>query len=248
MKRIAFMVLKCLPKVPYWFYRVCKYGSTEDTHTEQERYNYLRMIIKKVNKSGRVTVEGYGIQHIPQKNGFILFPNHQGMFDMLAIIDTCCQPLGVVVKKEAANVILVKQVIALLRGLSIDRQDIRESMKVIGKMTEEVKGGRNYVIFAEGTRSKNGNQILPFKAGTFKSAVNAKCPIVPVALIDSFRPFDISSIKKETIQVHYIKPIEPEEYAGKKTTEIAEIVHNRIQEEIDAVRCRQNYYNIENKF
>ncbi len=235
MKRIALMVFKCFPKVPYWFYRVCRYGSIEDTHTEQERYRYLRMIIKKVNKSGRVTVDGYGIRHIPQEKGFILFPNHQGMFDMLAIIDTCDQPLSVVVKKEAANIILVKQVIALLRGLSIDRQDIRESMKVIGQMTEEVKEGRNYVIFAEGTRSKDENQILPFKAGTFKSAVNAKCPIVPVALIDSFRPFDISSIKKETVQVHYLKPIYPEEYAGKKTTEIAEIVHDRIQEEINRI-------------
>ena len=233
MKRIALMVLKSLPKVPYWFYRICWLGRQEDNHTEQERYDYLRKLIKKVNISGRVSVEGYGIENIPDKEGFVMFPNHQGLFDMLAIIDTCSHPLSVVVKKEAANIILVKQVLALIRGISIDRDDIRSSMKVIQKVTEEVGAGRNYVIFAEGTRSKNGNELLPFKGGSFKSAVNARCPIVPVALINSFKPFDIESIQKERVEVHYLKPIYPEEYKGKKTVEIAQIVHDRIQEEIN---------------
>ena len=68
---------------------------------------------------------------------------------------------------------------------------------------------------------------------SFKSAVNAKCPIVPVALIDSFKPFDLPSIKRVKVQVHYLDPIYPEEYAGMKTKEIASLVHDRIQREIN---------------
>ena len=97
----------------------------------------------------------------------------------------------------------------------------------------QVKKGRNFVIFPEGTRSRKGNEILDFKAGTFKSAVKAGCPIIPVALVNSFRPFDISSIKKETVQVHFLKAIYPEQYMGLKTVEIADLVHERIQEEIN---------------
>ena len=176
--------------------QIWKMGRPKDRHTEQERYDYLRKIVKKVNRSGRVTVAGSGEENIPNDNGFILFPNHQGLFDMLAIIDTCSHPLGVVVKKEASNIILVKQVIALLRGMAIDRKDLRSSMDIINKMTEEVKTGRNYVIFAEGTRSKQENTILPFKGGTFKSAVNARCPIVPVALIDSYKPVSYTHLQE----------------------------------------------------
>lgn len=233
MKRIAFMVFRCLYRVPGWLYRVWRMGRPGDTHTEQERYDYLRNIVKKVNSAGRVEVEGYGTEHIPNQNGFIFFPNHQGLFDMLALIDTCPNPVGVVVKKEAASIFLVKQVVELLHGIPIDRKDIRASLEIINRMSEEVKAGRNYVIFAEGTRSKDGNKILEFKGGTFKSAVNAGCPIVPVALIDSFRPFDISSIKKEKVQVHYLEPIYPEQYVGLKTREIAHLVHDKIQEKID---------------
>ena len=233
MNRIAYMVLRCLPCVPTWFYRVWKLGRPSDTHTEQERYDYLRNIVKKVNRAGRVEVTGYGMEHIPDENGFILFPNHQGLFDMLAIIDTCPKSVGVVIKKEAAGIILVKQVIELLHGIAIDRKDIRSSFEVIRRMTEEVKNGRNYVIFAEGTRSRNGNQILEFKGGTFKSAVNAGCPIVPVALVNSFRPFDISSIKKEQVQVHYLKPLTKAQYMDMKTRDIAHLVHDEIQKKIN---------------
>lgn len=233
MRRIALMVLRCLFKAPWWWCHIWKLGRPEDNHTEQERYDYLRNVVKKVNYAGRVDVVASGVENIPEENGFILFPNHQGMFDMLAIIDTCPKPLGVVIKKEAAGIFLVKQVIELLHGISIDRKDVRGAKAIIDKMSEEVRSGRNYVIFAEGTRSRDGNQILEFKAGTFKSAINAGCPIVPVALVNSFCPFDVSSIKREKVQVHYLEPLYLNQYVDMKTREIAHLVHDRIQEKID---------------
>lgn len=236
MIRIALMVVRSLFRIPSYMYHLIQYEKPDDSHTEYERYTYLRNLVKRVNYVGRVKVVGYGEENIPEKDGFIMFPNHQGLFDSLAIIETCSHPFGIVIKQEAARWILVKQVIALLRGIAIDRDDIKDSIRMIRQVTEEVKQGRNYVIFAEGTRSKEQNNILPFKSGTFKSAVNAKCPIVPVALIDSYKPFDCNSIKKEKVEVHYLPPIYPEEYKGMKTSEIAEIVHDRIQEEINAYR------------
>ena len=100
-------------------------------------------------------------------------------------------------------------------------------------MAKRVKEGDNFVIFAEGHRSRNENQILEFKSGTFKAAVKAQCPIVPVALINSFRPFDIDSLAHETVEVHYLDPIYPNQYMGMKTIEIAHLVHDKIQEEIN---------------
>ena len=89
------------------------------------------------------------------------------------------------------------------------------------------------MIFAEGTRSGMGNKLLPFKGGTFKSAVKARCPIVPCALIDSFRPFDEKSIEPVTVKLIYLPPIYYEEYGEMKTTEIAEEVKSRIEKAIE---------------
>ncbi|MDW2800135.1 lysophospholipid acyltransferase family protein [Clostridium boliviensis] len=233
MNRIFYMVVRNFLRVPLWFYKIRKMGIKQEYYPHKERYEYIRNVIKKVNKSGRVEIIVHGAENIPSENGFILFPNHQGLFDMLAIMEACPKPLSVVVKKEAANLILVKEVVKALDGFYIDRQDIKASLEIISRMTEGVKEKKNFVIFPEGTRSREGNRLLPFKGGTFKSAVNACCPIVPVALIDSFKPFDENSSRKQKVEVCFLKPLYYEDYQKLKTTQIAELVHDKIQEEIN---------------
>ena len=89
------------------------------------------------------------------------------------------------------------------------------------------------MIFPEGTRSKNGNHPGPFKGGSFKTATKTKCPIVPVALIDSFKAFDIGSTERITVQVHILPPMYYEEYKDMHTTELAEEVKRRIEKVIE---------------
>lgn len=233
MKRIIYMVLMDLFHAPIWFLTIARMARDEDRHTIQERYDYIARMTRRIIKRGRVSIKVTGIENIPDRNGFILFPNHQGLFDMLAIFSTCPKALSVVIKKEASNWLLVKQVLGATRSLSMDRDDIKDQVRIIGEVTKQVKQGRNFVIFAEGHRSRNGNEILDFKSGTFKSAVKAGCPIIPVALINSFRPFDINSLRHESVEVHYMEPIMPDQYMGMKTAEIAHLVHDRIQEEIN---------------
>lgn len=232
MKRIILMVLKNILLVPYYWCRLCYYASHVDKYPELTRFKFLKEIVKRANRGGNVTIEAYGRENIPEENGFIFFPNHQGLYDVLAIVEACPRPFSVVAKKEVANVPLLKQVFACMKAYMIDRSDIRQSMQVISNVTAEVKKGRNYLIFAEGTRSKKGNHMLEMKGGSFKSATKAKCPIVPVALLDSFKPFDTSSTAPVTVQVHFLKPFYYEEYKDMKTTEIAKEVKERIESEL----------------
>ena len=68
--------------------------------------------------------------------------------------------------------------------------------------------------------------------GSFKSATKAKCPIVPIALIDSYKSFDTGSIKPLTVQVHFLEPLLYEEYKDMKSVEIAAEVKKRIEKTI----------------
>ena len=231
MKRIILMVLRLFYKVPYYMFGMWRQGKKKDYDLEKA-YAFVKKVTKAANRAGRVTIESYGLENIPSENGFIFFPNHQGLFDVLVFLESCPVPFSFVIKKEASKVILLKQVIAALRSIVIDREDIRQSLEVINTMADEVKKGRNFLIFAEGTRSKMGNRLLPFKGGTFKSAMKAKCPIVPCALIDSFKPFDENSIAPVTVKLIYLPPIYYEEYSSMKTPEIAEMVKHRIEDAI----------------
>lgn len=232
MRRIIYMVFMNLFWAPIWMFTIHRMGREEDTHTRQERYDYIARMVKRIIRYGRVNLVIKGQEHIPSEDGFMIFPNHQGLFDMLALFASCPRPLSVVIKKEASGWILVKDVLAATRSLSMDREDIKDQVRIIGEVGKRVKSGENFVIFAEGHRSRKGNEILEFKSGTFKSAMKANCPIVPVALINSFRPFDINSLERENVEIHYLPPIMPEEYKNMKTSQIAQMVHDRIEEEI----------------
>lgn len=229
MKRILLMVIRNLIFVPYGWVKLCYYAAHADHYAVEQRYALLKYIDKRANKGGRIRIDAHGLENLPKENGFIFYPNHQGLYDVLAIIEACPRPFSVVMKKEVQNVPFLKQVFACMKAYAIDRDDLKQSMKVIIKVSQEVMQGRNFLIFAEGTRSRNGNQLLDFKGGSFKAAMKAKCPIVPVALIDSYKSFDTNSIKPLTVQVHFLKPLVYEEYKDMKSVEIAAEVKGRIE-------------------
>lgn len=234
MKRILIMVLRNIILVPFMWVKLCYHASHVQKYTEEQHYKMLRFITKRANIGGNVTIETYGEENIPKQSGFMFFPNHQGMYDVLAIVASCPKPFSVVAKKEVGNVPFLKQVFACMRAFLIDRDDLRQSMQVIMDVTKEVQRGRNYLIFAEGTRSKEGNKVNEFKGGSFKAATKAKCPIIPVALIDAYKPFDTNSTAPVTVQVHFLPAIEYDEYKNMKTPEIAEMIKNQIQDTINA--------------
>lgn len=232
MNRILLMVLRNFWKAPRAYWKLCRYAKHPDRYSEEEMYAHIQYIMKRAVHSGNIDFIVTGQEKIPKENGFMFYANHQGMFDVLAIAAACDQPLAVVLKKELENIPFLKQVIACTKSFAMDREDLKQSMQVMINVTKEVKKGRNYLIFPEGTRSKKGNEMLDFHWGSFKPAVKAKCPIVPFALIDSYKVLDQKGCKPVQVQLHFLDPILYEEYKDMKTVEIAKLVQERIAEKI----------------
>ena len=234
MNRIALMVLRNFWRVPGLYSKLCHYAKHTDKYPEQEKWDHIAKIMKYAVKSGNIDLTVTGVEHIQAAgNGFMLYPNHQGLFDIVAIAATCPTPLGAVLKKELVGVPLLDQIRECTKSFPMDREDVRQSLTVIQNVIAEVKEGRNYLIFPEGTRSKNGNVMGEFHGGSFRPVVKTKCPIVPLCFIDSFKVLDQKGSKPLAVQMHYLKPIMPEEYEGMKATEIAALVKERIQECLD---------------
>lgn len=233
MNRILLMVLRNLPKIPGLYAKLCRYAKHVDDYPEQERWDHIRKILRIAVDSGNLDLQVTGTEHIPAPGtGFMMYANHQGMFDVVALAATCPTPLGGVLKKELQGIPFVQQIIDCTKSFAMDREDVRQSLTVIQNVTEEVKKGRNYLIFPEGTRSKTGNQMGEFHSGSFRCAIKAKCPILPVAFIDSFKVFDQKGSKQLTVQLHYLPLIPYEDFAGLRATEVAALVKARIEEAI----------------
>ena len=235
MNRLVMMVLKNIFRVPGLYAKLCHYAKNTDKYPEQEKWDHIQKILKLAIDSGNLDFTCTGIENVlAAGNGFMMYGNHQGLFDIVAIGATCPTPLGAVLKKELVGIPLIEQIKECTKSYPMDREDVRQSLTVIQAVTEEVKNGRNYLIFPEGTRSKNGNVMGEFHGGSFRCAIKAKCPIVPVAFIDSFKVLDQKGSKRLAVQMHYLKPIPYEEFAGMKGTELAALVKSRIQECLDS--------------
>ena len=149
------MVLYNILRVPYMWYKLCYCASHTDKYTEEERYELLRYIDERAIKGGRVEIEIHGQENIPEENGFMFFPNHQGLFDVLAIMYACPTPFSVVMKKEIQNIPFLKQVFACMKAYALDREDVKQAMRVMVQVTKEVKSGRAYLVIVADDASDN---------------------------------------------------------------------------------------------
>lgn len=234
MNRIALMVLKNIVKVPGMYIKLCRYAKTVGQYPEAEAYKHIQSILQIGVKSGNIDLKVYGKENIPRESGFMLYSNHQGLFDIVAAVVACDTPISAVYKKEIENTPFIREIATCLKGFPIDRGHPKKSMEVMQKVTKEVISGRNYLIFPEGTRSRNKNEMIEFHGGSFRCAVKAKCPILPIAMIDTYKVFDQKNSKPVSCQLHFLPVIPYEEYEDMKTTELAQLVKSRIQEAIDA--------------
>ncbi|MCD7809286.1 MAG: 1-acyl-sn-glycerol-3-phosphate acyltransferase [Erysipelotrichaceae bacterium] len=233
MKRIILIVIKVLFYIPGWLLKIRYYNKHIEDTSFAERFSYIQNISHKVVSKANVDFHGFGMENLPEEQGYLLAPNHQGLFDPLIVFETLDKPYKAVVKQELLDVIVIGDCIKMLEFIGIDRENLRSQVKMIRQVSKELQEGTNYLIFPEGTRCRQKNKMLEFKGGTFKAATNAKKPIVPVAMIDCYKVFDDNSIKKVHAQVHYLKPLYYEDYKDMNTTEIAQEVQSRIQQCIE---------------
>lgn len=234
MLRFLYVIIMNLFRAPYIIPKMRRQSEHPERYTEEERYRLVKDVIRLMKLSGKVHTKAYGTENLPQEGGYIMYPNHQGKYDALGIIYTHKLPCSLVMDKAKSNTILVKEFVDLIQGKRLEKDNVRQALTIINEVAADVLSGKRYILFPEGGYEfNNKNKVAAFKAGSFKSAIKAKSPIVPVALIDSYKVFNSFHFGKITTQVHYLKPILYEEYQSMKSNEIALVVQERIQTVID---------------
>ncbi len=231
MLRFIKVIVYNLPRI-YMIPKMAYKARHSEKYTEEECYAYAKLAIRRMMKSGRIKTKIYGTENLPEEGGYMMFPNHQGKYDALGIMYAHEKPCSIVIDDAKSHGILVKQFIDLIHGKRMVKDDLKQSVGIIRELSEETKKGRKFIIFPEGGYFHNHNTLGEFKPGCFKSAMKAKVPIVPVALIDSYKVFEEWTLKKVETQVRFLKAIPYEEYKGLTTVEIADIVKQMISNEI----------------
>ena len=236
MLKFIYVILMNLFRAPYMIPKMRHEADHPEKYSMEERYALCRHAIRLMKRTGGIHTKAYGTENLPAEGGYMMYPNHQGKYDALGIMDTHDRPCSLVMDKAKSNTILVKEFVDLVQGKRLDKKNVRQALSIINEVAKEVSNGARYILFPEGGYDfNNRNNVCNFKAGSFKIALKSKAPIVPVALIDSYRVFNSFWMGPVTTQVHYLKPIYFEEYGSLRTQEIANLVRDRIQEKIGEV-------------
>lgn len=234
MLRLVVIVIRFFFEIPLRVFQIKKYKKHPENYSLEERIGWTRKLLIKATKRANVDLQISGVENLPEKGGYLITPNHQGLFDILALFNAIDRPFKIVYKEELRKVGLAADVLDFMEYHAIERQNLRQSMRVIHTTSKEMKEGIPAVIFPEGTRSKKGNSLNEFKGGSFKAAIDAKVPIVPCAMIDCFRVLDYNSLRKVHCQIHFFAPLTYDQYKDMNSTEIASYVENTIQDYINA--------------
>ncbi|MBQ1850050.1 MAG: 1-acyl-sn-glycerol-3-phosphate acyltransferase [Lachnospiraceae bacterium] len=240
MLRFYFVIIVCMPCIIYYVVKIRLMMRHAEKYSEKYRYGVARNMVNITMWGSRVKAKGYGLENLPKEGGYIMYPNHQGKFDALGIVHFHDEPCSIVMDLKRSKMVLTNEFIDVLDGLRIDRDNLREQLRCMRTMADRVKAGGKFILFPEGGYNRNGNNLQEFLPGAFKAALWSKMPIVPVAVVDSYKAFDYNSLKKVTAQIHFLKPMYYEEYKDMSTKEIAECVKARIREKMEKVLSKEN--------
>jgi 1-acyl-sn-glycerol-3-phosphate acyltransferase len=207
-----------------------KFFAKEKNNLPQE-WIYIRLkdISSEILKTANINVEIKGKENIPEET-CVFYPNHQSFIDPLLLIKTEKQ-IGFILKDELKNNELINNVVIATDSIYINREDTKEGMKSIFNAIENIKKGKSYIIFPEGTRTDN--EIQEFKAGAFKLSTKTKTPIVPVAIINAKKAVNTKMILPITVKMIILKPLYYEDYKDLKSIELAKHVQSLIQDTIN---------------
>jgi len=127
----------------------------------------------------RLTVEGR--EHLKGQRNCVLIANHQSIVDIPLIFALCPFAIRMVARKELAKVPILNIILTCYRFIYIDRSHRKHALASIARAAEIIKKGSSVVLFAEGTRSLNG-ELSPFQTGSFLLAVQSQSTVIPVTL------------------------------------------------------------------
>jgi 1-acyl-sn-glycerol-3-phosphate acyltransferase len=167
-----------------------------------------REYVRALLRINRIPVRSVGLDRLAGMGPCVYVSNHQSWLDVLAVVDVLPGSLRFLAKKELARVPLFGQAMQAAGHIPIDRHDLPSAKASYDRAAGALHGGISAMVFAEGTRSRDG-RLHGFKKGPFVLAIVAQVPVVPVYVEGGLAILPKGSVSPRpgTITVHVGHPI-----------------------------------------
>ena len=178
-----------------------------------------------------VRIRVLGIDHIPWDRPVIFTSNHQGNYDIFALLARIPTQFRWIAKKEVFAIPLLGPAMRKAGYICIDRQNRGKAIKSMDEAAGKIREGKSVMTFPEGTRSPDGT-IAPFKKGSFYLAIQSGVPVVPITILGSREVMKKRkmNILPGPITIVIDKPIDVKEYTLENRADLIERTHRVVTE------------------
>mgnify|MGYP002545559791 CR=1 FL=1 len=199
----------------------------------------LKASLPVILKAALVKIDKKGFEkELPENTRMLFVCNHRHDFDPVIILSSFPQQdIGFIGKKEIFTTMpFIARAMHRMRSLPIDRENDREAAKTVVNAIKIIKEDKaSIALFPEGYTSLSG-ELLPFRNGSFKIATKAGVPIVVCALMGTKALSKRIFRRPSRVEIRLLDIIYPEQYEGKNTQEIGEIIHKEMEDALKEMR------------
>ncbi len=189
----------------------------------------------------RARVHTRGLEQTPKTGRFLLVCNHLHEADPVILLKYFRESqLTFIGKQETKNMFLVGPLMHKIMCQLVDRENDREALKTILTCIRLIQEDEVSIgVFPEGY-IKPDRKLHHFRSGVFKIATKTNVPIVVCTITNTNHIIkNFLHLKPTDVDLHLLKTIQPEEYAGMTTVEIADMVYRMMAEDLGPDRVSQ---------
>lgn len=193
-----------------------KYKNNPEDFLDIERYSDVYKFLKLVRYLMRVKIDQkLGKEKISNRPQLII-ANHRSNVDPILLYLLCYEQLNnnfVFIAKKELRESKYGYIYEYIGTLFLDRDNLRDGIRLIDKQTSLLKQGKTVIVFPEGTRNKDKG-ILEFKSGAFEPAYKALCSIQPIVFLNTEQHLEMKKEfkDKKPIKILIMKSIQPDKF------------------------------------
>ncbi|QEC52753.1 1-acyl-sn-glycerol-3-phosphate acyltransferase [Anseongella ginsenosidimutans] len=122
---------------------------------------------------------------LDRKATFVFCPNHTSYLDIPLMCLVANGAFYFMGKEELLRNPLFRLFFKTI-DVPVNRDSKLSGYRAIRRASGNLKNGMSLVLFPEGTISEHPPQMLPFKNGAFRLAIENKVPVVPVSMLNTW--------------------------------------------------------------